>query len=193
MPSQRYVKHLSTKYGQNAIEYLPPIVIDRHNVDSPQFRPLWLFTNDNIWVVFEGRTTESDAPSPKNPSNPMDEERQKERSIGRIEAIVSPRLGNFKAYKTVDAEEVHGEFWACDVLVKIRESNLQLFLYPNNNNYRSAHTIVTNIQSSLLPFFGHQQFNYEHIASIILKNSSKSSGGKERINAHSAHFGLKCR
>ena len=52
MPSQRYVKHLSTKYGQNAIEYLPPIVIDWHNVDSPQFRPLWLFTNDNIAEIY---------------------------------------------------------------------------------------------------------------------------------------------
>ena len=46
----------------------------------------------------------------------MDEEQQKERSIGRIEAIVSSRLGNFQVYETVDAEEVHGEFWACNVL-----------------------------------------------------------------------------
>jgi len=70
----------------------PAIVIDQHNVDSPQFRPLWLFTNDNIWVVFEGQTTESDASSPKNPLNPTDEERQKERSIGRIKAIMTPCL-----------------------------------------------------------------------------------------------------
>ena len=33
--SQRYVKHLSSKYRKNAIQYLPPILIDWHNVDSP--------------------------------------------------------------------------------------------------------------------------------------------------------------
>ena len=153
-PSEEYLNVLRKSLGDNNIKFKPPIVINRHNVEEYYDRidQSDAFNPNNIKLFFNGCGDDIKRPVPDRVS-PLDHIHWNNYNIVYGICVDPPKSGHDQIYIVDEAKRaVHHESYLVDILHAVRGSNLTLLYHPNDDNYRSAHSIVVNNQKDLKEF-----------------------------------------
>jgi len=164
------LSRLANKYAKlNNIQFHDPIVLTRDNVMNDDFKSLFNIGTTTVVMVFEERASKvsaskvtitqfeeraSKVTQPDAVVFPLDERQWKNCEINNIHVILPPTKRNtMQAYNVASAAEVHYETSLLEVLTKVRLTNIQMYLYKNDDkNYKSPFCVVNNSQEFLRPF-----------------------------------------